>query len=175
MLQLIPASAHRAALRLAHGLRLRWWRLRRPRLGGCRILALDCAARVLLVRHSYGSGQWMPPGGGIGRGEDAVAAARRELLEETGCRLEWAVRLDLVKEELHGADNGVHIVAGLTLDAPRADNREIVEAAFFEVDALPEPMSAWLRAQLPSWIIAAIAARPRDAAQPPAAPPAPTT
>ncbi len=174
MLHLIPAPAHRAALRLAHGIRLRWWRLRKPRLGGCRILALDSAARVLLVRHSYGSGQWMPPSGGMERGEDAVAAARRELLEETGCRLEWAARLDLVEERLHGAGNSVHIVAGLTLDAPRADDREIVEAAFFAVDALPDLMPAALRAQLPGWITAAIAARPPDAVQAPAAHPAPT-
>jgi 8-oxo-dGTP pyrophosphatase MutT (NUDIX family) len=174
MLHLIPAPAHRILLRIAHRVRVRWWRLRKPRLGGCRVLALDREARVLLVRHSYGTGHWMPPGGGLGRGEDAVLAARRELLEETGCRLEWAVRLDLVEERLHGAGNSVHIVAGLTLDLPRADEREIIEAAFFAAHALPEPMPAMLRHQLPGWITAATAARPADAAPAPPVPPAPT-
>ena len=75
MLHLIPAPAHRTVLRIAHGLRLRWWRMRKPRLAGCRVLALDREDRVLLVRHSYGSGKWMPPGGGLTRGEDALAAA----------------------------------------------------------------------------------------------------
>ena len=174
MLHLIPAPIHRAVLRLAHAIRLRWWRLRKPRLGGCRILALDSTARVLLVRHSYGSDHWMPPGGGLRRGEDAVTAARRELLEETGCRLVWAARLDLVEDRLHGAGNSVHIVAGLTLDTPRADDREIADVAFFALDALPEPMSAWLRAQLPGWITVATAARPGDEGRTPRSPPAPT-
>ena len=97
MLHLIPAPAHRAALRLAHALRRRWWRLRGARLAGCRVLALDAAGRVLLVRHSYGSDLWMPPGGGLARGEDAVAAAVRELREETGCRLVGAHLLKSVE------------------------------------------------------------------------------
>ena len=174
MLHLIPASTHRNLLRIAHRVRLVWWRLRKPRLGGCRVLAMDGEARVLLVRHSYGSGHWMPPGGGLARGEDPVDAARRELLEETGCRLEWATRLDLIEERLHGAGNSVHIVAGVTLDSPLPDAREIIEAAFFALHALPEPMSPQLRAQLPGWITAATAARPADAVPARPAPRAPT-
>jgi 8-oxo-dGTP pyrophosphatase MutT (NUDIX family) len=174
MLHLIPAPVHRAGLRLAHHIRLRWWRLRKPKLAGCRILALDHEGRILLVRHSYGSGFWMPPGGGIGRGEDPVAAACRELLEEVGCLLQWAMRLDSIEDRLHGSGNSVHIVAGLTLDAPRPDRREIMEAAFFAPHALPEPMTTPLRAQLPVWLTAATAARPADAVPAPPAPPAPT-
>ena len=174
MLHLIPAPAHRTVLRIAHGLRLRWWRMRKPRLAGCRVLALDREDRVLLVRHSYGSGKWMPPGGGLSRGEDALAAAHRELLEETGCTLHWSARIDLVEETLHGAGNAVHVVAGLTHDTPRPDGREILEASFFELHALPEHMPALFRAQLPMWIRAATAARPRDPAAALSPPPAPT-
>ena len=175
MLYLIPAPAHRTILRVAHRLRLRWWRMRRPRLAGCRVLALDGAGRVLLVRHSYGSGKWMPPGGGLGRGEDVLMAARRELLEETGCTLETAVLLELAEEALHGARNAVHVVAGLTRSTPLADGREIIEAAFFEFDALPVPMPDMFAARLPGWIKAATAAhRPDAAALPASPPPAPT-
>lgn len=174
MLHLIPAPAHRIVLRLAHGTRRRWWRLRKPRLAGCRVLAFDGEGRVLLVRHSYGSGKWMPPGGGLERGEDAVEAARRELLEETGCTLEWAMQLELAEELLHGAENAVHVVAGLTRDNPRADGREIVEAAFFAAAALPDFMPAMFRTRLPDWLTAATAGRPEDAAFPPSGPRAPT-
>jgi ADP-ribose pyrophosphatase YjhB (NUDIX family) len=174
MFHLIPARAHRHALRLAHRLRLHWWRWRKPRLAGCRVLAIDSEGRVLLVRHSYGSGHWTAPGGGIGRCEAPLVAARRELLEETNCILEAAILLETVEEALHGAINMVHIVAGMTNEMPQPDGREIIEAAFFELDALPDRISKPLRSQLPAWVRAAIAARPQDAAAAPVRSPAPT-
>lgn len=153
MLHLIPAPLHRSALRFAHALRKRWWRLRRPRLSGCRVLALDGDGRVLLVRHAYGSGKWMPPGGGLGRGEDPVAGALRELREEVGCALVDPVRVAVAEERLQGAVNIVHVVAGRTLDSPVADGREIVEAAFFAIDGLPQDMPPLLRGELPAWVM----------------------
>jgi 8-oxo-dGTP pyrophosphatase MutT (NUDIX family) len=173
MLHLIPAPLHRAGLRLAHALRKRWWRLARPRLRGCRVLAFDGEGRVLLVRHAYGSGKWMAPGGGLKRGEGQIAGAIRELGEETGCVLGNAREIVLAEEPLNGAVNAVHIVAGLTGDTPRPDGREVIEAAFFPVDDLPHPMPAPLRARLPEWITAAKAAHRGDD-PPPAPPPAPT-
>jgi 8-oxo-dGTP pyrophosphatase MutT (NUDIX family) len=174
MFHLIPAPAHRHALRLAHRLRLHWWRFRKPRLSGCRVLAIDGEGRVLLVRHSYGSGNWTAPGGGIARGEAPLAAAKRELLEETDCILEAAILLETVEESLSGAVNVVHIVAGLTCGTAKADGREIIEAAFFELGALPDRIPEPLRARLPAWVRAAIAARPQDAAAAPVRSPAPT-
>ena len=66
MFRLIPAPLHRAALVVAHQVRLRWWRIRKPLLLGCRVMAFDDQGRVLLIRHSYGSGRWMLPGGSAG-------------------------------------------------------------------------------------------------------------
>jgi 8-oxo-dGTP pyrophosphatase MutT (NUDIX family) len=54
-----------------------------------RVLLLDEAGRTLLfrsVRPETGVVFWFPPGGGIEPGEDVLAAARRELAEETGLR-----------------------------------------------------------------------------------------
>lgn len=53
-----------------------------------RVLLLDAADRILLL-HGFdpavpGVTWWITPGGGMEAGEDAVAAARRELAEETG-------------------------------------------------------------------------------------------
>lgn len=172
MLHLFPPPLHRRLLQVAHGVRIRWWRIRRPRLHGCRVLAFDREERVLLVRHSYGSGNWMPPGGGLARGEDPLAGAMRELWEETGCRLHEAAEITREIEQVHGAGNTVHIVAGRTFDMPCPDGREIVETRFFALEALPEQMSAMLREQLPGWLRATTAARPGPPA--PGPPPAPT-
>lgn len=152
MLYLIPAPLHRGLYRLAHRLRLQWWRIRKPRFDGCRVVGLDETGRVLLIRHSYGSDFWMPPGGGISRAEDVLAAAVRELREETGCGLEGAVQIALVEEDISGATNRVHIVAGRVRGDPRPDRREVVEAAFFELDLLPAQMSDALRERLPKWV-----------------------
>jgi 8-oxo-dGTP pyrophosphatase MutT (NUDIX family) len=59
-----------------------------------RVLLLDDEQRVLLLRGvdpSGGAVFWFPPGGGIEASEDAVAAAVREVWEETGLE---NVRLD---------------------------------------------------------------------------------
>jgi len=152
MLHLIPAPLHRTALRLAHGLRKIWWRWRKPYVIGCRVLALDAEGRVLLIRHSYGSRSWMPPGGGMARGEHPIAAALRELGEEAGCTLEDAAEVAMVEEDLHGAVNRVHVVAGRLSGEARVDRREAIAAEFFAPDALPTDMPAELRRQLPGWL-----------------------
>jgi 8-oxo-dGTP pyrophosphatase MutT (NUDIX family) len=174
MLHLIPAPLHRTALRLAHALRKRWWRIRKPRIHGCRVLAFDAAGRVMLIRHSYGSGKWMAPCGGLARGEDPIAAALRELREETGCRLQQPREIALSEEPLSGATNAVHIVTGTIVDTPCVDGREVIEAAFFASDALPSDMPEQLAALLPAWLTAATAGHPGHPAPLRAPPPAPT-
>ena len=172
MLHLIPRPLHRAAYRLAHALRKVWWRVSRPRVTGCRVLAFDGEGRVLLVRHSYGSGNWMAPGGGLRRGEDPLRAGPRELREETGCELESAWQVAQVEEPLGGATNIVHVLAGRTASTPLPDGREVIEASFFAPEALPLPMSDLLRRDLPGWLRAAKAGR--QALDPPAPTPLPS-
>ncbi|WP_374527180.1 NUDIX domain-containing protein [Novosphingobium sp.] len=152
MLHLIPPPLHRVALRLADGLRKRWWRLRKPLLLGCRVIAFDEAGRVMLIRHSYGSNLWMLPGGGIGRGEDPVAAAVREFCEETGCTLIAARLVTITEDPLHGATNRVHVVCGQAKGAPKPDGREIVALGFHAPDDLPEDISPTLAARIGSWL-----------------------
>lgn len=51
------------------------------------VLLFDQSGAVLLVRHR-GTGKWVTPGGAVEPDEDPAAAARREMLEETGCDVE---------------------------------------------------------------------------------------
>ena len=117
------------------------------------MLALDGQGRVLLIRHSYGSRAWMPPGGGIRKDrEDALTAARRELLEETGCEIEAPREVATVRQNLHGASNRVHVVVGRTGSTPRADMREVVAARFFSPGELPHDMPRNRVDDISAWI-----------------------
>ena len=152
MLHLIPAPLHRLALKLAHAVRRRWWRLFQVQLEGCRVLAIDGAGRVLLIRHSYGSGQWLLPGGGIARGEAPLAAAQRELAEETGLSLATARCLAVINEPLYGTVNRVHLVYGTAQGDLSCDGREVISAQFFAAADWPADLSPRLAAQLDRWL-----------------------
>jgi 8-oxo-dGTP pyrophosphatase MutT (NUDIX family) len=152
LLGLLPASWHRVALRRAHAVRVVWWRVRKPRIEACRVLALDTQGRVLLVRHAYGPPKWMPPGGGMKRGEQPIPAAMRELAEELGCTLAYPRITATAFDTLHGAGNVLHIVAGECVGTPAPDQREIIEAQFFAPDALPEDCARGLAQALPRWL-----------------------
>ena len=116
---------------------------------GTRTAVFEGENRVLLVRHSYGPG-WFLPGGGVERGETIFHSAKREVREEAGI---------IAKEEPvlkgvclnDGQFPGDH-VAVLTLHRfsrePWKPNLEISEAQFFAADQLPEGTSGGTRRRI---------------------------
>ena len=57
--------------------------------GGVRVIVLDDENRILMVKHNHPERSvWMVPGGGIEEGESSAQAAAREVLEETGLKVE---------------------------------------------------------------------------------------
>lgn len=138
MFRLIPPPLHRLALRIAHDLRKRWWRLTGARLVGCSVIAVDERGHVMLVRHSYGSDKWTFPSGAVRRGEDPLRAALREFAEEVGATLEDHRAVASLEQRLHGASNLVHVFTGRICGNPVVDGRELIELCFFPRDALPE-------------------------------------
>lgn len=151
MLRLIPRPLHRAALRVVHAMRHRWRKVVKMPLAGVSVLVLDLEGRVLLVRHSYGPGGWALPGGGVGRGEDVLDAARREVREEVGCALDRVEIFDSFAETISGSPHTAWLIWGRTLDHPRPDRREVIEARFFPLHSLPEPLTPLTSARIEAW------------------------
>lgn len=116
---------------------------------GVRGVATDAAGRVLLVRHTYRDG-WFLPGGGVESRETAVEACIREMEEEGGVRATTAPRFVGLYAK-HAAFKNDH-VALFRFDAwepcPSRSEYEIAERGFFAIDALPEPMNRGTRRRL---------------------------
>lgn len=126
-----------------------WHRQMRGLTLGTRTAVLDGQNRVLLVRHSYAAG-WFLPGGGVERGETVYQSAIREIREEAGIVAD-------ADPELKGIClndpqfPGDHIAVLVLRRFTRADwqpNLEISAAEFFGLDHLPEGTSAGTRRRL---------------------------
>jgi len=116
---------------------------------GVKVMAFDAQGRVLLVRHRYGNRDaWMLPGGGIRPWERPLAAARRELREETGCRLDALRLVARFRAVADGVEHPLFLFTGATADTPAPDGIEIAEAVFFDPAALPPDVSPATRRRL---------------------------
>ena len=132
----------RAVIRLGYAIRRRLLALTRWPTRGVKAMAFDPQGRLLLIRHGYGrSDLWMLPGGGVGWRERPDAAVRRELMEEVGCRIERLELVGIYRSAAEGKRDTVFLFSGDTADAPRPDGREVIEARFFPLDALPPSTS----------------------------------
>ncbi|VVT19611.1 conserved hypothetical protein [Sphingomonas sp. EC-HK361] len=145
------ATIHRL---IATGARM-VWRITRPRTLGVRVIVHDGTGRVVLVRHTYSSG-WYLPGGGVEKREAAADAAVREIAEETGLA---GVTIEGVQGVFHnlreGKDDHVAVfVARATVGAQPviADRREIAEVAWFAVDTLPHDVSPATSRRIGEWM-----------------------
>lgn len=129
-----------------------YMRIARPLTVGVRGLVRDEAGRVLLVRHSYVDG-WYMPGGGVERGETTLTSIRRELDEEVGVILKTDVRPTLVGLFANFLEFKSDHVALYAIEpeqyelVPRT-SFEIAEYGFYALDALPEGTTRGTRARL---------------------------
>ena len=126
-----------------------WFVLTRSMTLGVRAACYDAEGRVFLVRHSYVPG-WHMPGGGVERGETFGQALIKELREEGNLVLDGEAELFAVyfNSRTSRRDHVGFYRCTVRQTAPKAADREIVEAGFFALDALPEGVTAATRRRL---------------------------
>jgi 8-oxo-dGTP diphosphatase len=118
--------------------------LRRP-VAGILAVARRSDGQLLLIRRGD-TGTWALPGGTLEWGEPARAAIARELLEEAGATMISAGRLVGVYTapqrdvRMHAVTMVVEAVVADTLRGP-VNPLEVMDAAFFPLDALPLPLA----------------------------------
>ncbi|MEO9901442.1 MULTISPECIES: NUDIX domain-containing protein [Alphaproteobacteria] len=147
MLKFFSYLPKRLTKRLIQGQAL----LRNPYCLGVRVLVRNTDGAVLLVRHSYLPG-WYLPGGGVDKGETMATAAARELVEEVGIRCSAPPKLlgIYLNREAFGRDHiGFYEALSWVETADfMQPNTEILEARFFALDQLPEDATAATRRRL---------------------------
>jgi ADP-ribose pyrophosphatase YjhB (NUDIX family) len=123
--------------------------VRRPVTLGVRAIVRDGEGRVLLLRHTYVPG-WYLPGGAVDPGESVGDALRRELLEEANIRIIGPPRLLAIYFNPRAGSDHVALfeVTQFEQTSPKLADHEIVEARLFPVHALPEGTTPSTRARL---------------------------
>ncbi|WP_421726548.1 NUDIX domain-containing protein [Bauldia sp.] len=125
-------------------------RFRRGMTLGARAAVFDADGRILLVRHGYVAG-WYLPGGAVEVGETAAEAAKREVLEEGGIRLDSPPELFgfyLNRQGLQRDHVALFLCRSWSQVQPPPRNAEIADSGFFAPDDPPEGTSVGTRRRL---------------------------
>lgn len=145
-------------MRLLDRLRSALFSLVRKRTLGAHVLPVNNDGSVVLVRHTYGSGQLGLAGGGVRRSETFREAAEREAQEELGLVLpaDGELRLLGIYLQQRGRwrdDIAVFVVTGFTL--PTEDrsgrSREIAAVECHDPSRLPSDVSPATRRRIAEW------------------------
>lgn len=139
-------------LKIAQPLRRFYWWLVRPRTRGARAILVNRDGEILLVRHKYQEG-WFLPGGKISGKEGDESALRRELREELGIKTisrlerlgEYANTYEYKKDTIV-----VFVVRDFTQESKT--HFEIEEQRLFDPKILPEGVSPGTRRRIEEWL-----------------------
>lgn len=130
--------------------RFYWWAMR-PATRGVRAILVNPDGKILLLRHGYSEG-WYLPGGANKRGETDEASLHRELREELGItQFADVTKLGeyLNQYEYKNDTITVFVIKTFVL-APRR-HFEVERWGFFDPSNLPDDTSPGTRRRIEEW------------------------
>lgn len=117
-------------------LRLGWY-ITRPKTRGVKTILIN-SNEVLLVKNTYGY-KWVLPGGGVKRNEEPRDAAKREVFEEVGIKVEEINPIETFTTfEEYKEDTVSSFYTEVNSKDFNIQNLEIDEAKWFPLNNLPE-------------------------------------
>ncbi len=128
-------------LRFAYGiaarLRVVYWFVFRPKTKGVKCL-VQYNDQWLMIRNSYGTGQWTFPGGAIARHETPEDAAIREVHEEVGIALENVQPIGFYQSNRQYKHDTVYcFIARVSQPDHHVDEVEVIASGWFAPAQLP--------------------------------------
>ena len=139
-------------IRIVQTLRRFYWWIARPTTRGVRAIVVNRAGGILLVKHTYTEG-WFLPGGKVNRNEEDGKALERELREELGIFVTSLPKK--LGEYLNFVEYKKDAIAVFIIDefTKQSKNHFEIEAhKFFDPWLLPEGTSPGTRRRVQEWL-----------------------
>ncbi|MCI0394494.1 MAG: NUDIX domain-containing protein [Chloroflexi bacterium] len=135
---------------------------------GVAVIGFNEGGQILMLRHVFHPlAPWGVPGGWLDRQEDPADCALRELKEETGLTARLGPVVHLARER-HPSHVGIAYIAQIR-PGPLSLSGEIIEAGWFQPDALPGPLLPFVSEAIQRatrchrlWLASLVAAAPGE-------------
>lgn len=119
-----------------------YWFLFKSKGYGVKCIVERQDGKILFIKNTYGKGNWTLPGGQIEKGETPEEAAKREVLEEVGIKLNSVTKIGSFVSTLEYKKDHIDIFHGITKDDIGViQQSEISEYVWAERNHPPSPFS----------------------------------
>ena len=137
---------------LVHKLKKAYWKIVKPQTLGVRAIILDeSKEKVLLVRHTYIKGLYLP-GGGVKKFETPESAIMRELKEEIGFIVKSCELFGVYSNYSEFKSDTVIVLICTGNMMGNTVSKEIQSFGFFDVFDLPDDVSPGTRRRIDEYL-----------------------
>lgn len=116
-----------------------YWKFWKPKTFGVKLMIFNSNGEILLAQIGYMHKLWVIPGGKLESGENPDEAAKRELYEEIGVKIdEVKLAFTMYHEKQGKKDTIYYFITNSDCGEFVIDDEEIIDVGWFALDNLPE-------------------------------------